>query len=937
MTQQINHGDSSLRTRSNSKYVLVALVAAAAASAFLMPREWVAQVGQTRLSASAVSTTALALAPASEPAYAGAADWPADARVRLSAWTPVETDDLRTGVASVVASGGLLYAMGEVGSIYLSVDDGANWTQLASVAQRNHQPLNLAELQVLPAQGQRPVTFFTLAGSSWPELYRIRNGETEVITPVVTSPPFDGTVRRLAIAGQSVYAATDIGLYRSDDGGDSWSLALQTSYACGQLFSAGSTVYARCDGIFRSVNGGAFQLMSNRDELRWSQLAASAADPDVLYASTDQAIMRSADGGSSWTTTIDFSTETDPMNRSLFSELETFCGGVATGNAYGHAFAVDPNNADVVWIGKEQLFRSDDGARHFGRASVRGTFGDLPPGQQAGVIKALAFHGNGLHLATPSGVYGTANRGGAVQPGGPTACTSEPPQMAWQHERRGINAQRFGELVVSGDGSVLARMEPGLVYSDLDDPEQWLLMASFLGASGIFVDPVGGIDRFYTRGCAGGEICRWDLDTSLGAWQQTPHNAIGFGGTDFAAIDPGNRDHVFAAIGGYMVRSTDGFTTSSIAGRTVGCSGSLGAVSPADPNTVVVATQCGVFRSTNALSTSGETQWPSQSFSGGNFPVKDLIFNQDSPQRAYVVGSGPAKVYGTRDAGLTWRAADLPGANDGLPDGVVWTVVADPDASEVVYVGADAGIFVTWNIDTAGNGSRAWFQVPAPFTGAPIRKLAVRVMPDGSRRLFAFTDGAGLWTATVEITRFGDVRYNDWSYDYVKRLAAAGITNGCSTDPVSYCPQQPVLREQMAAFLLRAIHGGSYQPPGAIGYFADVPATSWAAGWIEQLRYEGVTNGCATDPALYCPADFVPREQIAVFLLRAKHGAGYQPPPATGVFADVPASSWAAAWIEQLAREGIANGCSAEPALYCPADPVTREQMAAFLVRTFNL
>ena len=74
---------------------------------------------------------------------------------------------------------------------------------------------------------------------------------------------------------------------------------------------------------------------------------------------------------------------------------------------------------------------------------------------------------------------------------------------------------------------------------------------------------------------------------------------------------------------------------------------------------------------------------------------------------------------------------------------------------------------------------------------------------------------------------------------------------------------------------------------------------------------------------------------MAVFLLRAKHGSAYSPPAASGVFGDVPTDHWAAPWIEQLAAEGITAGCGSGN--YCPATPVTRDQMAVFLVRTFNL
>ena len=78
------------------------------------------------------------------------------------------------------------------------------------------------------------------------------------------------------------------------------------------------------------------------------------------------------------------------------------------------------------------------------------------------------------------------------------------------------------------------------------------------------------------------------------------------------------------------------------------------------------------------------------------------------------------------------------------------------------------------------------------------------------------------------------------------------------------------------------------------------------------------------------------RDQMAVFLLRAEHGKTYMPPPPKGtVFGDVPVTHWAAGWIEELANEGITGGCGGGN--YCPDDSVTRDQMAVFLVNTFNL
>ena len=199
-------------------------------------------------------------------------------------------------------------------------------------------------------------------------------------------------------------------------------------------------------------------------------------------------------------------------------------------------------------------------------------------------------------------------------------------------------------------------------------------------------------------------------------------------------------------------------------------------------------------------------------------------------------------------------------------------------------------------------------------------------------------DGDGDGTATVDIGAveligpFNDVPPLHWAVSFIERLADNGITVGCGND--NFCPDQEVTRAQMAVFLERCMHGSDFAPPAATGtVFIDVAAEDFAANFIEQFFADGITAGCGNDN--YCPIDSVTRDQMAVFLLRAKYGAGHSPPAPTGVFGDVDPDHWAAAWIEQLAAEGITSGCGNNN--YCPADPVTRAQMAVFLVRTFDL
>lgn len=180
---------------------------------------------------------------------------------------------------------------------------------------------------------------------------------------------------------------------------------------------------------------------------------------------------------------------------------------------------------------------------------------------------------------------------------------------------------------------------------------------------------------------------------------------------------------------------------------------------------------------------------------------------------------------------------------------------------------------------------------------------------------------------------FKDVSQPYWAWANIEALDNASITTGCA--PGMYCPLGLVRRDEISAFLERGIHGGGFTPPPPTGtVFSDVPASFWAAGYIEQMAADGITAGCGGGK--YCPLDPLLRAEMAVFLLRAKHGGSYVPPPGTGtIFSDVPASHWAVSWIEQLYNEGITTGCA--PGMYCPDNTVRRDEMAAFLVRTFAL
>jgi hypothetical protein len=139
----------------------------------------------------------------------------------------------------------------------------------------------------------------------------------------------------------------------------------------------------------------------------------------------------------------------------------------------------------------------------------------------------------------------------------------------------------------------------------------------------------------------------------------------------------------------------------------------------------------------------------------------------------------------------------------------------------------------------------------------------------------------------------------------------------------------------MAVFLLRSKKGLCYTPPPATG----AVFSDVSAGSFAAAWIEALAaEGVTTGcgNGMYCPNATVTRAQMAVFLLRMLEGSAYLPPACTtATFDDVPCSNPFAPWVEELVERGITAGCGFD--IYCPNNPVTRGQMAVFLSATFGL
>jgi streptogramin lyase len=164
----------------------------------------------------------------------------------------------------------------------------------------------------------------------------------------------------------------------------------------------------------------------------------------------------------------------------------------------------------------------------------------------------------------------------------------------------------------------------------------------------------------------------------------------------------------------------------------------------------------------------------------------------------------------------------------------------------------------------------------------------------------------------------------DASTPYIYAMSAAGITHGCD-NPEYYCPSDQVTRSAMAVFIIRALYGDSfdYTPTP---YFTDVPPDYGAFSYIQKFRDANITQVIGT----YDINGVVTRGEMAVFIVRALYGDNFDY-TLTPYFTDVPPTYGAFTYIQKFRDANITQVTGT----YNVDQPVTRDQMAVFLARTF--
>jgi photosystem II stability/assembly factor-like uncharacterized protein len=602
--------------------------------------------------------------------------------------------------------------------------------------------------------------------------------------------PTDPNVVYVAAQGDRWKATAERGIYRSRDGGATWTLVLKgvNDFSGASDLSMDATnpriLYAAFwdhqrtpwqvrsggpgSGIWKSVDGGDtwVRLSAGLPSLMGKiGVSVSPANPDRVFAIVEAergGLYRSDDAGRTWTRTSD-----DRL--------------IQTRSWYYMKVFADPKNAEVVWVTNAPVLKSIDGGRTFR------------------VVEAT--HGDNHHIwinPNDSRYMANANDGGVS--------ISLDGGVSWSSQDNQPTAQFYH---VTTDNAY-----PYKLYSGQQDNTSVIIRSrSDDGAIGIrdwWNGPgcesanigVGPTDaRYVYGGCYQGLIDELDQETgvsrdimpwpSMNLTEPSDKTRYRFNWT--APIHVSRHDASVIFYGGNVLfKSTDrGQSWTPISGDLTkndksrqgkggypitneGAGGEVyGTIvviheSPSDPKTIYVGTDDGVIQRTRDGGATWTNVTPKILTDG---LTNEIEVSPHDPGTVYLsyrtdrVGDPSPHVFKSTDYGATWTRL-VGGLREGEP---VRVVREDPTRRNLLYAGTETGIYLSFN------GGEQWMPFPATFPVVPVTDLDVH---DGD--LVAATEGRAFWILDDlgALRQHADSVMSAAAHLYAPRPAILGTSGG---------------------------------------------------------------------------------------------------------------------------------------------------------------
>ncbi len=681
----------------------------------------------------------------------------------------------------------VMYAAAVSGGVWKTVDGGGSWTSttdfLPNIAV-NTLAFDPADSSVIYAGSGEGYFREVIRGTNVPirgnGIFVTRDAGTTWQQLPSTSGPDFYWVNDLAVSthdSRRLFAATRGGVFRSLDGGETWTRVVNPTVngGCLDLAFRGDTandfLFATCGmltgsaAVYRATaaeTDAAWTSVLSEPNMGRTTLAIAPSNPSVVYAlaahntgTYDQglhAVFRSTAGGAAGTWTAQVRTATGAASAygqllltNPLSAMNTDCVSTKTTNLsnmgwHCNVIAVDPTDPDRVWAAGVDLFRSDDGGRNWGVASywsAAPTASSFVHADNHGIVFDPHYDGGGnqtMIVTNDGGVFRTDNARAQVATRLIDYCTPAASQVAFRSLNRDFGATQFyhGAVFPGGDrylGGAQDNSTP--VGNDEAGVNAWVV--AYGGDGGyVAVDPADP-SVFYAE-AQFGQIARFAGKNFL--YVGVPEGSDSLFIAPYL-VDPNQHDRLWVGGGKRLMRRDGHYLNSSVV---LDAHITALDVAPGNSNRLLFGIENGtIYRSDAALSATGLTTWSSTKPRDGW--VSSLTFDPANTAVAYATYAtfgGGAHVWKTIDAGATWTPLDGTGAG-ALPDIPAHTLAVG--AHDTLYLGTDLGIFVSTD------GGELWF-AEATFPRAITEKLVLAPTSRG-QALFAFTHGRGAWRADL--------------------------------------------------------------------------------------------------------------------------------------------------------------------------------------------
>lgn len=562
------------------------------------------------------------------------------------------------------------------------------------------------------------------------------------------------TIRRLLIDPsntQKIIAATDVGIYSSDDAGDNWKMTFSGSFKDIEFKPDDSqTIYATSygipfgGGIFRSTDGGyTFSDISpayRKALIERVELATTKANPDILYALCSKsldgglfAVYRSEDKGTTWKKTL---------NGNMMNLLgwETDASDEGGQGWYDLALAVSPINENEIYVGGINIWKSSDGGFSWqletewaGRNRMPYVHADHHEIQFSPITKKIFSANDGGIFMRENNNWRDISNGLQILQIYKTSISAISDDIyvsGSQDNGTILNNKNNWSMILDGDG-----MDCAIDYKNNN-----IVYASY---------PNGEIFVSYDRGKNFYDIMP---DSELyGAWV-TPF-----------LIHPNNEKTIYVAYQD-LYKSTDRGNNWTILTKNLTINENIISfvVAPSDDRVIYVATYNQIWQTTNE-----GNSWIEITHGLPSNAITDIEINDKKPQKIWVTLSGFSKnekVYTSNNGGNTWQ-----NISDGLPNLPANCIVFQKNSENTLYVGTDIGVYFFENKNSK------WIDFSNGMPNVPVSDLEIQYK---FNRLYAGTYGRGLWKSpltpnanfyadTLRVNRGDTITFIDSSFLYI--------------------------------------------------------------------------------------------------------------------------------------------------------------------------